>query len=235
MATSLSKGGYLSWDQVTITDFSTDSIARMYEKGYVLTRIGKGVMVQTRSVRIKLSDFSLSSENRRILKKTDGLKVESVSLPFQNYDYTIGKIAKDFYDTKFGTGTMSAQKIKEMLTSPDTSNFNALLLYTDAVATVGYAISYQSPELLHYSYPFYDLPKSSKDMGLGMMIRAIELAKLSGLTYMYLGSLQNHAGLYKLQFSGLEWFDGAAWSTDLEKVKKILAENVADKPASPAS
>ena len=56
-----------------------------------------------------------------------------------------------------------------------------------------------------------------------MMIRAIEWAKQSGKRYVYLGSLQRPSDTYKLQFEGLEWFDGKEWKTDLEEVKKVLA------------
>jgi arginyl-tRNA--protein-N-Asp/Glu arginylyltransferase len=60
-------------------------------------------------------------------------------------------------------------------------------------------------------------------MGLAMMITAVQKAKEVGLKYVYLGSLQRPTDVYKLQFSGLEWFDGKDWSTDLAEAKKILA------------
>jgi arginyl-tRNA--protein-N-Asp/Glu arginylyltransferase len=198
----------------------------MYNRGFLFTRLGKGMMQQTRSIRIDLSKFELTSENRRILKKTDGLNSEAKALPLKDYDFRIGKLAKDFYATKFGEGTMSAQKIKEMLTSADKSNFNSLLVYSTNNVFVGYAICYVSRELLHYTYPFYDLAKAPKDIGLGMMIRAIVNAKQGGVKYAYLGSLQNKASLYKVQFEGLEWFDGEKWQTDLEIIKKILTKDI---------
>jgi arginyl-tRNA--protein-N-Asp/Glu arginylyltransferase len=213
---------YLNWHEQTITDFSPLNVSEMFANGYVFTRIGKGVMQQTRSVRIDLTKFELTSENRRIMKKTDGLKSEALSVPLKDYNYKIGKMAKDFYSTKFGEGTMSAQKIKEMMTDTNKSNFNSLLTYSISGDSVGYAICYISAEILHYAYPFYDLAKSPKDMGLGMMIRAIVNAKETGLKYAYLGSLQNHAGLYKLQFEGLEWFDGKVWQSDIDEVKELL-------------
>jgi arginyl-tRNA--protein-N-Asp/Glu arginylyltransferase len=213
---------YLSWQEQIITEFSENNITEMYADGYVFTRKGKGVMQQTRSARIDLPKFELSSENRRILKKTDELRSEALVLPVENYDYKIGKLAKDFYTTKFGEGTMSAQKIKEMLSSPEKSNFNSLLVYSVLNAPIGYAICYVSAELIHYAYPFYDLVRAPKDIGLGMMIRAIVNAKQGGAKYAYLGSLQNKASLYKLQFAGLEWFDGKSWQTDIEIVKKLL-------------
>ena len=231
---------YLSWDQKTITDFSSDNIANMYDRGYVFTRLGRGIMVQTRSVRINLAEFTLTSENRRILKKTDELKSRAVALPLKEYDYKLGKLAKDFYETKFGAGIMSAQKVKEMLTDAINSNFNMLLVYFKAKVQrwleknqanqesskvqpppFGYAICYSNKSLLYYSYPFYSLEKAPKDMGIGMMIRAIEYAKESGLEYAYLGSIQNSAGLYKLQFKGSEWFDGTKWRNDAVEVEGV--------------
>jgi arginyl-tRNA--protein-N-Asp/Glu arginylyltransferase len=218
---------YLSWKEETISDFSVNNIADMYEKGFVFTRIGKGVMQQTRSLRIDLSLFALSSENRRILKKVLSLEMKQVDLPLPSsqYNFSVGKMAKDFYDAKFGANIMSAQKVKEMLTDPDKSNFNQLLEFRLQKSDIcsGYTITYSSPTILHYSYPFYDLNNCPKDMGLAMMITAVQKAKEVGLKYVYLGSLQRPTDVYKLQFSGLEWFDGKDWSTDLVEAKKILA------------
>lgn len=236
---------YLHWNEKTITDFSPENVSAMYADGYVFTRIGKGVMHQTRSVRIDLSKFDLTSENRRVLKKTDTISINETALPMADYDFKIGKLAKDFYEEKFGPGIMSAQKVKEMLTDGSKSNFNKLLRYTiygiianadsethpqatpnapeiPQHSSVGYTICYSSNQLLHYSYPFYDLTAAPKDMGLGMMLMAIEYAKSAGMKHVYLGSLQRPTDTYKLQFEGLEWFDGKKWNTDIEEVKKLL-------------
>ena len=214
---------YLHWDEQTITDFSPENIAKMYGRGYVFTRKGKGVMQQTRSVRIDLKKFNLSSENRRILKKTEAISLNHKEMPLNEYDFKLGKIAKDFYEDKFGPGIMSAQKVKEMLTSSSESNFNSLLTYSNESEEIGWTISYNNSDIIHYSYPFYDLNAASKDMGLGMMTKAIEWAKKNNLKFAYLGSLQRPSDTYKLQFVGLEWFDGKEWKTDLDEVKKVLA------------
>ncbi len=226
---------YLNWSEKTIADFSSGNIDKMYADGFVFTRIGKGVMQQTRSVRIDLSKFSLTSENRRILKKAgevggdgalgQGLKMYSIPLPMTDYDFKIGKLAKDFYEKKFGAGIMSAQKVKELLTDGEKSNFNSYLRFStqgNSELAIGYAICYSNTAIIHYSYPFYNLETAPKDMGLAMMTMAINEAKKIGLKYVYLGSLQRPTDTYKLQFEGLEWFDGKRWQTDIEEVKKIL-------------
>lgn len=219
---------YLHWKEQTITDFSDKYVAAQYAHGFVFTRIGRGVMHQTRSARIDLSVFEASSENRRILKKTDSLALSASLLPMKDgdspasYNFKIGKLAKDFYDTKFGQNIMSAQKVKEMLTEGAKSNFNTLLTYSAGADILGYCIAYENSLMMHYSYPFYDLSVPSKDIGLGMMIRAIEYAKVRGLKYIYLGSLQRPSDTYKLQFKGLEWFDGNKWQTETDSLKEIL-------------
>lgn len=214
---------YLAWNKITLPPTATpQEVARQYEAGYVCTRETKGSMDQTRSLRIDLSQFELSSENKRIVKKTEGLELLQVSLPYANYDWTIGKLAKDFYDTKFGAGTFSANKIKEVLTDETKSNFNTLLLYSMMGKTLGYSICFESDTLLHYSYPFYDLDASPKDMGMGMMIRAILHAQAFEKKHIYLGSAQRPGDTYKLQFSGLEWFDGKEWKINLLELKTIL-------------
>ena len=213
---------YLTWKEEKITDFSSGSISSKYNDGFVFTRLGKGVMHQTRSCRINLVKFELTSENRRILKKGANVGFMALELPILEYDWAIGKLAKDFYSAKFGPNVMSAQKIKEMLTDESTSNFNRLFSYTESSAAVGFAICYGNRNILHYSYPFYNLEKALKDMGLIMMTKTIQWAKENGKKYIYLGSLQRPGDVYKLQFEGFEWFDGKEWKTDVEEVKMIL-------------
>lgn len=258
---------YLTWNKKTITDFSEKEINSLYNEGYVFTRLGKGQMDQTRSVRVDLSKFELSSENRRILKKTDNISLDCAPLPYSAYTWEIGKMGKDFYATKFGDKIFSANKIKELLTNKEKSNFNSLLIYrtpplllplkegetTQAslidenqtkcliskkrnisypllseegrgeVFANGYTICHETNEILHYCYPFYDLTKSPKDMGLGMMLRAIVWAKEQGKKFVYLGSASRTSDTYKFQFTGVEWFDGKKWTNDLDALKKTLS------------
>ena len=214
---------YLVWQKKTIEPGDDTAVTVAYEAGFVFTRVARGAMDQTRSVRIDLSKFELSSENRRVLKKTDGLELQSIPLPYADYTWQLGKLAKDFYDDKFGVGTFSANKIKELLTG-STSNFNRFLVYTLNNTPVGYCIAYENNDLLHYSYPFYDRATDISNLGLGMMLRAIVHAQETGKKYIYLGSAQRPTDTYKLQFTGLEWFGGEQWSMDYESLKTILTK-----------
>ena len=231
---------YLSWKTKNITDFSDKNLDSLYNEGFLFTRTGRGDMYQTRSIRINLNEFKLSSENRRILKHTETVEVKVTSVPYPDYDWTIHKMGKDFYSTKFGEKTFSAQKIKELITNPTKSNFNRVLAYSglptmmkhialkdnnDKLSTaypLGYCVALETDTLLHYCYPFYNLKSNIKDLGLGMMIRAIILAQESGKKYIYLGSASRPTDTYKLQFSGIEWFDGHRWQTNLSALKSEI-------------
>jgi len=226
---------YLNWDTKIITDFSEENIEEMYDAGYVLTRVGHGVMNKTRSFRVDLSKFEMTSENRRIFKKAANYKLKIVPLPLSNYDWKIGKLAKDFYESR--EAHFSANKIKELLTDQKESNFNTLAEISAPSGNFGYVICYESKNIFHYSYPFYIEKKDEPSRGLSMMMLAIEYAKNSGKKYIYLGSLQRPSDTYKLQFKGAEWFtpseaprtdsgqvegfDGS-WQTDISPLKQIL-------------
>jgi arginyl-tRNA--protein-N-Asp/Glu arginylyltransferase len=215
---------YLCWQEKRIKDFNLDNIERLYDKGFVMTRKGKGIMHMTRSARIKLADFKPSSENRRILRKNDNLSLWEKDLPIDSYDWRIGKMAKDFYTKKFGEKIMSANKIKEILTEPTKSNFNKLLEYRQSIYEfpVGFAIVLETDNIIHYSYPFYNLELSLRDLGLGMMTMAVMRAKEKNKRFLYLGSLQRPSDIYKIQFEGFEWFDGKKWDRNTSELKKIL-------------
>ncbi|HEU5114233.1 MAG TPA: GNAT family N-acetyltransferase [Candidatus Paceibacterota bacterium] len=214
---------YLNWDTKTITDFSPENVAGMYSRGYIFTRVGKGIMNKTRSFRVDLSKFELSSENRRILRKAEHIALSTESIPFAGYHWRIGKMAKDFYE-KFGDNVFTANKVKEIFTEGDKTNFNRVFVFTDTKSgtIVGYVIAYDGGSFVHYSYPFYIEDPAEPSRGLGMMTKAIEWTKASGKHYMYLGSLSRPSDTYKLQFKGGEWFDGEKWQTDVSPLKEIL-------------
>lgn len=248
---------YLSWNEKIITDFSDKNLESAYNGGYVFTRVGKGVMKQTRSLRIDLSKFELSSENKRILKKTEELNLSVSPIPYEKYTWEIHKLGKNFYEQKFGKGTFSAQKIKELITDKEKSNFNQLFVYSlptvilnevnlptgqagnplnqderdpsvaelpqdDKRLETGYCIALETKNILHYCYPFYNLEMNYPNIGLGMMTKAILWAKENNKKYIYLGSFSRPTDTYKLQFSGLEWFDGTSWQTNTDQLKNLL-------------
>ncbi|OGH73750.1 MAG: hypothetical protein A3C90_01725 [Candidatus Magasanikbacteria bacterium RIFCSPHIGHO2_02_FULL_51_14] len=215
---------YLAWNKKTITDFSDANLNSLYNEGYVFTRLGRGVMHQTRGLRVDLAQFEMSSENRRILRKIADCRLQIADLPYENYHWRIGKLAKDFYTEKFGDKTFSANKTKVLFTG-NSNNFNRFFIYSLNDETAGYCIATATDEIIHYAYPFYNLKSEIRNLGLGMMLLAIIYAKEHGKKYIYLGSAQRPTDTYKLQFEGLEWFDGKDWKNDTKELKNLLIEH----------
>jgi len=235
---------YLKWEEKKIADYSDKNINDLYNRGFIFTRTGKGNTYKTRSVRVDLDKFELSSENKRILRKTEELDLEVKPVPYLDYSWKIGKLGKGFYEEKFGKGTFSANKIKELLTDEEKSNFNKLFIYchserseesTDPSSqapqddndanskSIGYCVCYENNNILHYSYPFYNQNINNPNIGMGMMTRAVEWAKANGKKYIYLGSASSSKSLYKFQFKGIEWFDKEdGWTSDIQKLKACL-------------
>ncbi|MCL4392839.1 GNAT family N-acetyltransferase [Patescibacteria group bacterium] len=197
----------------------SDDITLLYNEGYVFTRIGVGVMHKIKGLRVNISKFELSSENRRILRKEASVKCIVKKLPYSNYTYSIQKMGASFYAEKFGKGVFSAYKIAEIFTKQDNLNFNYVFEFRKDNKSVGFAISFMNKDIIHYSYPFYDLDLNDRDLGLGMMSKVLEYAKDHDIKYVYLGSVYKKESLYKLQFRGGEWFDGYKWRDDLNTLK----------------
>lgn len=210
---------YHSFAQIEIDPSNVGDIEKKYCEGYVYTRFGNSLMQQVRSVRVRLTQFRLSSENRRVLKHHPTLALRHTAKHEYHYRWSIGKMAKDFYE-HFGGGTFSANKVKELFTSPR-SAMNAVLEYCGAQeAPWGYCLCFETPALLHYAYPFYGRSNAAS-LGMAMMVRAVMWAKEQGKEYIYLGSIQNKTSLYKFQFMGMEWFDGQQWLQRKPSIQEI--------------
>jgi len=218
---------YFSTDTIRVINLEEKKIIELYSNGYLFTRQSKGTLNQTRSLRINLSLFKVSSENRRILNKNPNLEFIVKSLPLETYSWEIHKLGKDFYSKKFGDHIMSASKIKEMFTEEKKSNMNATFIYTlkESVNKIGYSLIYINNNIIHYAYPFYDLNiPQVNNLGLAMMTKAIIWSKLSNKQYIYLGSVTDPKSKYKLQFEGLEWWNNEIkiWDTNIKKLKNLI-------------
>lgn len=222
---------YLKYQEINASGKSDAEYSDLYAQGFLFGRRFKGDMYQSRSVRIDLSKFSPNSENRRVIGKFPDLEVSQAELPYAKYSWQIHKLGKDFYDKRFGPGIMTASKIKEMLTNPLASNVNSLLVYNLNGETIGYALCYSNTDIIHYAYPFYNLELQNSNLGMAMMLKAILLAKDDRKKYIYLGTAADSSSKYKLQFSGLEWWNNSEWSSDITQLKADLKDSLAPTAA----
>jgi arginine-tRNA-protein transferase len=206
---------YYVWATVSVDE----SLTIPYSAGFLASRLGKGVYYMARSLRVDLSKWVLTSENRRVLRKMDNLHMlNPVKMQRNTFNPELSMMAKHFYRTKTGEKIFSPRVIKRMF---DEESFSHYIPFFLNEKTVGYCIVNMSDSLMHYAYPFYNIDIDLKDLGMAMMINAIKFAQSSGLQYVYLGTIYG-GGRYKLQFKGLEWWNGSMWLNDISKLKEIL-------------
>jgi len=175
-----------------------------------------------RQVRIDLKKFAHSSENRRILRKGEGLK--SVLIPKVKFDYSPARreFFKNYADIKFGKDVMSYERLDLLFDGAITSH---VLVFSDAASDdeVGTVTLYLEPNnLAYYYYAFYDLKYYSRNLGMFMMTSAVAQFAELGFRYLYLGSCYLENALYKTQFAGAEFFNGVRWSGELKELKYLI-------------
>ena len=181
-----------------------------------------------RHVRVNLGGFKPSSENRRILRKGEGIAVTLVPRAEFDYDPARRQFFKNYADIKFGKDVMSYDRLDALLSSKITSH---LLIFTDTRtgAEVGVATLHLQPgAMAYYYYAFYDLNYYSRNLGMFMMTSAVRLFAERDFQFLYLGSCYGENALYKTQFAGAEFFNGVRWSANLDELKFLIRREQSD-------
>ena len=178
-----------------------------------------------RSLRVALKDFKPSSENRRILRKGEGFQAALV--PRAKFDFTATRreFCLRYAAHKYGAEVMTPTRLEQVISSPLTSH---VLLFHHAAQDleVGLATLFlQPPQLAQYYYAFYDLNYARQSLGMYMMTSAVQHFAAQGFAHLYLGSCYSANALYKTQFAGMEFFNGACWSRDAAELKYLIARD----------
>ena len=175
-----------------------------------------------RQVRVNLQQFAPSSENRRILRKGEGIQVRLV--PRGSYQFTAQRreFCKGYADIKFGKDLMSFERLDNLMTSPLITH---LMVCTDTATgtEIGLVMLYcEAKALAFYYYAFYDLNYFHRNLGMFMMTSAVALFAERGTRNIYLGTCYSKNALYKTQFAGAEFFNGFHWSQNIKELKHLL-------------
>ena len=196
--------------------------ADLFNAGFLPSARGLHQFYLCRNVRVDLAKFKPSSENRRILRKGDGIAMKLV--PRAEFDLTPAR--RDFYtnyaDARYGKDVMPPERL-ELVFSPPVATH--LLVFTDAQsgAELGVVVMYlETPRLAFYRYSFYDLNHFNRSLGLFMMTSAAAFFAESKFAHLYLGTCYSERALYKTQFAGVEFFNGFRWSDNLVELKFLL-------------
>jgi arginyl-tRNA--protein-N-Asp/Glu arginylyltransferase len=196
--------------------------ADLFNVGFLPSARGLSQFYLCRNVRVDLAKFKPSSENRRILRKGEGIAMKLV--PREEFDLTPARreFYKNYADVRYGKDVMPPQRLELVFNSPVTTH---LLVFTDAQsgADLGVVVLYlEAPRLAFYRFSFYDLNHFNRSLGLFMMTSAAVFFAENKFAHLYLGTCYSERALYKMQFAGVEFFNGFRWSENLDELKFIL-------------
>ncbi len=199
-----------------------ETTADLFNHGFLPSSRNLDRFYLCRHVRVNLGDFKPSSENRRILRKGEGIAATLV--PRAQFDYAPARreFFKNYADIKFGKDVMSCDRLDSLFNSKITSH---LLLFTDTRTGTDVGVvtlCLEPPAMAYYHYAFYDLNYYSRNLGMFMMTRAVTLFAERDFQFLYLGSCYAENALYKTQFAGAEFFNGVRWSANLDELKFLI-------------
>ncbi|MDD2483096.1 MAG: hypothetical protein PHE32_02145 [Candidatus Shapirobacteria bacterium] len=186
---------------------NTNSIEENYKNGLLPQRNDKNSFYFQTSCRSNLENFNLSSENRRILRKTENFTFEKIAL--KDFDYNF-KIQKEIISwTKTLAWDFPVSSVKNVFRN---HIFNYLYIWKDDQnKIIAYSLCYFSKEISHIAYVFYNPAFANSNLPIRLVLQVIIDSQGLGLKYCYLGRFSQESGYYKRNMPGFEYFKDSNW------------------------
>ena len=157
---------------------NSNSVDQNYQSGFLPQRNDPQAFYQDSSCRSNLVDFKLSSENRRILKKTDQFSYELVPI---YYNLEIQK--QIFQWLKALKWDFPISSVKTVLSQ---HLFNYLYIWKKNQKVIAYSVCYFSPQISHIAYVFYDPVYSHLDLPIRLVLQFVIDSHQKNLQFAYL-------------------------------------------------
>lgn len=172
-----------------------------------------------RSLRVDLSQFQESSENRRVARKMETLSPSFRVIPIDEFnrdDPEFKAYCLDFASARF-SDKISMDRLNYILHAKSISH---VFEFAIQGKKAGYVISIIEQGTLHYWFAFFDLDLQEFALGKWMMFSVIKWASEQNLSYVYLGTCYGEKSLYKVRdFKGLSYFNGNTWDSNMKTLK----------------
>ena len=214
---------------------SREELPFVYAQGFLPytgdTSLQQNIFYLARSLRINLSEFKSTSENRRVDRKMEPLGVQMQVIPIADFDTTSAdfiQFCTSFAEERFAGGTMNASRLQYIL---DRKLITHIFSFKDAQKPYGYVLAVITDQSLHYWFSFYDTDyMRSHSLGKWMMWRVIEWSQAQGLEHTYIGTCYREKSLYKVRdHKGTEFFDGTGWNHDTNFLKALCKADETSK------
>lgn len=173
-----------------------------------------------RSLRVDVSRFQDSSENRRVNRKILELEISMECHPKKillEEDQEFDNFSRHYTRERIGDA-MSEQRLSYIL---GMSTGSHMFRFLHQGQPVGYVLCCIEGNTLHYWFSFFDIDLMQKySLGKWMMWKVISWAEEHQLDHVYLGTCYGTKSLYKARdHKGLAFFDGSGWNDDIQLLK----------------
>jgi hypothetical protein len=204
-----------------------EEISVIYERGFLPytgnTAFTGNIFYLARSLRVDLSKFEDTSENRRVNRKIEELRITIIpteKLLFDTGDPAFISFCTNYAEERFLGGTMDDQRVRYVI-GRDT--LTHIFTFRSEAQIFGYVFTLLNHDILHYWYAFFNIAYlKSHSLGKWMMWKTLRWAKEQGLKYVYLGTCYKEKALYKIRdHKGIEFFDGVRWNSDVKLLKYL--------------
>lgn len=186
---------------------NSNSIQDNYSLGLLPQRNNKNFWYQDTSSRSNLSKLSLSSENRRIINKTQDFSYIPKPLSSFKYDLTVQKNIHTWIN-QLGWN-FPINSVKKIFTN---HIFNYIYIWKNQKnQIVAYSICYFSKQISHIAYVFYNPEFSHNNLPIRLVLQTIIDSHDQKLKYCYLGRFSPKVGYYKRNMPGFEYFKNNSW------------------------
>lgn len=208
---------------------SEKDINDIYRKGFLPYTgnidINYSIFYLARSLRVDLSIFVDSSENKRVNRKLNAVNNEIIRYNLKDFNFKNEKFLKfclEYVKVRFSGNSMTRDRLLYILNSDiATDIFEFKDFKTDKI--LGYILAVVTKDTFHYWFSFYDFELINKfPLGKWMMWKMIKWSLENNIKYVYLGTGYGVKSLYKIRdFKGIEFFDGNGWNQDIILLKSL--------------
>lgn len=216
---------------------SQEELPEIYAKGFLPytgdLSIEGDIFYLARSLRVELDSFDDTSENRRVNRLVEPLKVELEVIKKEDFDLndpSFVEFCQEYISQRIGDDNMSMERWQYILSREIGTH---IFRFSSEGKLLGFILTALDKDILHYWFAFFDTEyMRTHSLGKWMMWRAIRWAKDNGLQYVYLGTAYKPGALYKIRdHKGLAYFNGYEWSKDIEKLKELCKTDLETKEA----
>lgn len=186
---------------------NTLSIDQNYENGLLPQRNDKNLFYSQTSCRSNLKNFNLSSENRRIIRKTEGFIFQKIPINDFKYDFTVQKQISSWI--KHLGWNFPTSSIKNIFKN---HIFNYIYIWKDNQNNIiAYSVCYFSQKISHIAYVFYNPEFARTNLPIRLVLQTIIDSEKLGLDFCYLGRFSEDTGFYKRNMPGFEYYKDNNW------------------------